>query len=204
MKRMALGAALAIAVAGNAAIAADIPPRTYAPYAAVPAAYSWMGPYLGVNLGYQWGETTNNPTEPSGIFGGLQAGYNFQSGQFVFGIETDIQLSSADDVFAPWKFANPWFGTLRGRAGIAFNNILLFGTGGLAYGSLRGDNLALSESHTNLGWTVGAGVEVGMTPNWSAKVEYLYIDLTDTAYSVTGRDNGLESNLLRFGVNYRF
>ena len=55
-----------------------------------------------------------------------------------------------------------------------------------------------------LGWTVGLGMEVGLTPNWSAKVEYLYIDLTDRSYTVTGTDNGLESNLLRFGVNYRF
>ncbi len=206
MKKTALGVMLAFAVSASAAVAADIPRRTYAPapYASVPAVYSWMGPYVGANLGYQWGETSNNPTEPSGIFGGLQAGYNWQTGQFVFGVETDIQLSSADDVFAPWKFANPWFGTARARAGIAMNNILFFGTGGLAYGGLRADNLGLSETRTGAGWTVGAGMEVGLTPNWSAKVEYLYIDLTDRSFSVTGTNNGLESNLLRFGVNYRF
>jgi outer membrane immunogenic protein len=200
MKRTALGATLAFAVTSGAAIAADIPPRTYAPapYAAVPAFYSWMGPYVGANLGYQWGNTTNNPTNPAGIFGGLQ------TGQFVFGLEGDMQLSSADDVFAPWKFANPWFGTARGRAGIAVNNILFYGTGGLAFGNLRADNLGLSENRTHAGWTVGAGMEVGLTPNWSAKAEYLYFDLTDRGYSVTGVNNGLESSLLRFGVNYRF
>lgn len=168
------------------------------------AVYSWMGPYLGANLGYQWGETTNNPTEPSGIAGGLQAGYNFQSGQFVFGGEADIQLSGAEDTFAPWKFSNPWFGTVRGRAGVAMNNILFYATGGLAYGNLRGEVAGLSENRTALGWTVGLGMEVGLTQNWSAKVEYLYLDLTDRGYTVTGTDNGLESNLLRFGVNYRF
>ncbi len=206
MKKTIFGAGLAVAIATVSAQAADLPRGGYRPYAPPPpmAAYSWMGPYIGVNLGYQWGETTNNPTEPSGIAGGVQAGYNFQSGQFVFGGETDIQLSGAEDTFAPWKFSNPWFGTLRGRAGVAMNNILFYVTGGLAYGNLRGENAGLSENRTALGWTAGLGMEVGLTQNWSAKVEYLYIDLTDRHYTVTGADNGLNSNLLRFGVNYRF
>jgi outer membrane immunogenic protein len=54
------------------------------------------------------------------------------------------------------------------------------------------------------GYTVGAGMEVGFTPNWSAKVEYLYLDLADRGFVVTGTNNGLETSLLRFGVNYRF
>ena len=206
MQKTIFGAGLAVAIATVSAQAADLPRGQYRPYAPPPAmaVYSWMGPYIGANLGYQWGETTNNPTEPSGIAGGLQAGYNFQTGQFVFGGEADIQLSGAEDTFAPWKFSNPWFGTVRGRAGVALNNILFYATGGLAYGNLRGEVGGLSENRTALGWTVGLGMEVGLTQNWSAKVEYLYLDLTDRGYTVTGTDNGLESNLLRFGVNYRF
>ena len=206
MQKTIFGVGLAVAIATASAQAADLPRGQYRPYAPPPAmaVYSWMGPYLGANLGYQWGETTNNPTEPSGIAGGLQAGYNFQTGQFVFGGEADIQLSGAEDTFAPWKFSNPWFGTVRGRAGVAMNNILFYATGGLAYGNLRGEVGGLTENRTGLGWTAGLGMEVGLTPNWSAKVEYLYVDLTDRSYTVTGTDNGLESNLLRFGVNYRF
>jgi outer membrane immunogenic protein len=206
MQKTIFGAGLAVAIATVSAQAADLPRGQYRPYAPPPAmaVYSWMGPYIGVNLGYQWGETTNNPTEPSGIAGGVQAGYNFQSGQFVFGGEADINLSGAEDTFAPWKFSNPWFGTVRGRAGVAMNNILFYATGGLAYGNLRGEVGGLSENRTALGWTVGLGMEVGLTQNWSAKVEYLYIDLADRGYTVTGTDNGLDSNLLRFGVNYRF
>jgi outer membrane immunogenic protein len=202
MKRI-LGAALAATMA-TAAVAADFPRGGY--YAPPPPSriYSWIGPYLGANAGYQWGDVSNNPTSPSGIFGGLQAGYNWQIGQFVFGGETDIQLSSADATFAPWKFSNPWFGTLRGRAGIAFNNVLLFGTAGLAYGTLEAETAGLTESHTNIGWTVGGGVEVGFTPNWSAKAEWLYLDLSESAFSLTAANNGLQTNLLRFGVNYRF
>jgi outer membrane immunogenic protein len=207
MKKALIASGFIAACMAGSASAADLPRGPYqSPYVATPmaVAFSWMGPYIGANVGYQWGSTTNNPTDPSGIVGGLQAGYNFQSGQFVFGAETDIQLSNADDTFAPYKFSNPWFGTVRGRAGYAMNNILFYATGGLAYGGLRGEISGLSEDKTHLGWTAGAGVEVGFTPNWSAKVEYLYVDLADRGYSVTGTNNGLESNLLRFGVNYRF
>jgi len=206
MQKTIFGAGLAVALATVSAQAADLPRGQYRPYAPPPAmaVYSWMGPYLGANLGYQWGETTNNPTDPSGITGGLQAGYNWQTGQFVYGVEADIQLSGSEDTFAPWKFSNPWFGTVRGRAGYAMNNVLFYATGGLAYGSIRGEIGGLSENRTSLGWTAGVGVEVGLTQNWSAKIEYLYMDLTDRSFTVTGTDNGLEQNLVRFGVNYRF
>ncbi len=207
MKKKLISIGLALVVATGAALAADLPrgPATYSPYPSAPfAGYSWMGPYLGVNLGYQWGSTTNNPTKPSGIEGGIQGGYNWQMGQFVFGGETDLQLSAADDVFAPWKFVNPWFGTLRGRAGVAMNNVLVYGTAGLAYGGLRAESSFLTESKTHIGWTAGLGMEVGFTPNWSAKVEYLYVDLSDRSYSLTAVDNGLESSILRLGLNYRF
>ena len=136
----------------------------------------------------------------------MQAGYNFQRGPFVFGIETDIQLSGAEDRFAPWKFSNPWFGTLRGRGGYALNNVMFYGTVGLAYGTLRGRHTftGLSESTTDVGWTIGAGMEVALMGNWTARAEYLYVDLGERPYSLTGTQNGLESSLLRFGVNYRF
>lgn len=204
MKTIYAATAAVMTVAATAAVAADLPRSQ--PYYSQPAplGYNWHGPYVGANLGYQWGKTTNNVTEPDGIAGGVQAGYNFQSGAFVFGGETDIQLSGADDTFAPFKFSNPWFGTLRGRVGYAYNNFLFYGTLGLAYGGLKGETGGLAESKTHIGWAAGGGMEVGLTPAWSAKVEYLYIDLADRAYSVTGTNNGLESNLLRIGVNYRF
>ena len=204
--RRAILRRLVIAVASSAAaVAADSPARSPTTAPAAPAAgYNWAGAYAGVNPGYQWGDTTNNPTNPSGLAGGVQLGYNWQSGAFVFGGETDLQISGADDTFAPWKFSNPWFGTLRGRAGYAVNNVLFYGTLGLAYGGVRGEVVGLSESKTHIGWTAGAGVEVGLNPAWSARAEYLYIDLSDRAYTITGVKNGVESNLLRFGVNYHF
>jgi outer membrane immunogenic protein len=168
--------------------------------------YSWMGPYLGVNLGYAWGSVDNNWTRPSGVAGGVQAGYNFQQGPWVFGFEGDIQATGADDTFAPWKFSNPWFGTVRGRGGYAFSNILVYGTVGLAFGELRANTFGLTESHTNVGWTAGLGAEVrlGSNSNWSAKVEYLYVDLANSNFAITGMSNGYSFGTFRAGVNYRF
>ncbi|MFL6815106.1 MAG: outer membrane protein [Bradyrhizobium sp.] len=168
--------------------------------------HSWARPYLGGNLGYNWGSVDNNPTKPSGFAGGVQAGYNFKmdTSPWVFGIEGDLQATGADDTFAPWKFSNPWFSTVRGRVGFALNNIMFYGTGGLAFGELRGETFGLSESHTNLGWSAGAGAEFGFAQNWSAKIEYLYVDLAESHFTVTGTSNGYRFGTVRAGVNYHF
>ena len=196
-----VGGALAIAIAADAAKAADFPPYT------VPApirSYSWTGPYMGGNLGYLWGNTTRNPTQPSGITGGVRGGYNWQTGAWVFGGEADINLSGASDTFAAWKFSNPWFGTVRARVGYAFSNVLVFASGGFAVGGGHAEIGGLSESKTHTGWTVGGGMEVALTSAWSARVEYLYVDLSDRPYALTGASHGFESSVLRFGINYRF
>jgi outer membrane immunogenic protein len=111
-KTWAGAAALAITLAAGLAGAADFPAGR--PYTAVAPAsgYSWTGPYLGGNLGYQWGSTSGTAGNPSGIAGGVHGGYNWQTGQFVFGGEADISASAASDTFAAWKFSNRWFGTV--------------------------------------------------------------------------------------------
>ena len=202
MKKTGLAIVLAC-VGASPAVAADI--MSGPSYVVAPAAgFVWTGPYIGANLGYQWGSATHTGANPSGVAGGLQGGYNLQMGQFVIGAETDLQLSDADDRFANWKFSNPWFGTLRARGGYAMNNVLFYGTLGLAYGGGKFEpGNGFSDTHTHVGWTAGAGVEVGLTPHWSAKVEYLYIDLSDQRYMLVG-NTGFESSLLRFGANYRF
>jgi len=207
MKRICAAAtcALALGASTGATRAGDLPAAPYysAPYS-VASVYSWMGPYVGGTVGYEWSGVGNNPANPSGLAGGIEGGYNWQSGQIVFGGETDLDLSAANDTFAAWKFSNPWFGTLRARAGYALNNVLFYGTAGLAYGGLTAQMAAQSEGHTLVGFTVGGGMEIGFTPNWSAKVEYLYINLAGSNFVLTGTNNGLQSSVLRFGVNYRF
>ena len=208
MSKSVLRALALIAAAWTmSAQAADLNYGSRAPYTVNQPlnAYSWAGPYLGGNIGYGWGSVDNNPTKPSGFAGGVQAGYNWQqNGPWVFGIEGDIQASGAEQTFAPWKFSNPWFGTLRGRAGYALNNVLFYGTGGLAFGELRGETFGMSESHTNPGWTVGAGAEMAFAPHWSAKIEYLYVDLANSNFIITGASRGLSFGTIRAGVNYRF
>jgi outer membrane immunogenic protein len=204
MKWIAAAAALAGLTAS--AQAADIPYGSRAPYTVNQPlnAWSWAGPYLGGNIGYAWGTVDNNGAKPSDFVGGVQGGYNWQSGPLVFGLEADIQASGANDTFAPWKFSNPWFGTVRGRVGYALNNVLFYGTGGLAFGELRAEGFGVSESRTSTGWTVGAGAEMGLAQNWTAKIEYLYVDLSDSRFAITGMPNGARFGLVRLGVNYRF
>ena len=205
MKRLVVGFAAVVAAGWTAsAEAADL--NYGRPYTVNQPlnAYSWAGPYLGGNLGYEGGSVSNNPAKPTGFVGGIQAGYNFQNGPWVFGVEGDIQAAGADDTFAPWKFSNPWFGTVRGRAGYAFNNILFYGTAGLALGELRAETFGWTESHSTVGWTAGVGAEFGIAPNWSAKIEYLFLDLSSSQFAITGVSNGYSANVVRAGVNYHF
>jgi outer membrane immunogenic protein len=210
MSRGLIGAtALAMSLAAQSALAADLPAAS--PYYQQPvpytAAYSWTGPYLGATLGYQWGSVGGLGNQPNGFIGGIEGGYNWQFGQFVLGAEADLTLSGADDVFAAFKFSNPWFGTVRGRAGYAFNNILVYGTLGFAFGDVEAQSTitGVSQTQTHWGWVGGLGMEVGFTPNWTAKVEYLYVDLSGRVYGLAGLGtHDLDSSILRLGVNYRF
>jgi len=231
MKRIVFSAVALVAAIG-VANAADIrrppPPAAKAPAYVAPL-FTWTGFYLGANLGYGWGSgsgtiTAGGATGPvsgdgNGIFGGLQAGYNWQAGALVFGVETDFQLSagegtlngSAGGVTFTGTTKNEWFGTIRGRLGYAVDRWLFYVTGGGAYShnTLSGTNSlggAFSSSATGWSWTVGGGIEAALVNNWSVKGEYLYIDSPDkipvpTGVAVSGSS---ESHLFRVGVNYRF
>ena len=208
MSKLAFAAVVALAAGMVSAQAADLPYRSRAPYTVNQPlnGYSWAGPYLGGTLGYEWGNVSNTAAKPSGFVGGVTGGYNWQSGNVVFGLEGDIQGSTADDRFASYKYSNPWFGTVRGRIGYAFNNVLIYGTGGLAFGSLDTESVVtgLQQSKTSAGYTVGVGAEVGIYQNWTAKIEYLYVNLSANDYTLTNARNGLDFGTVRLGVNYHF
>ena len=195
------------------AVAGDFPPypQTYPPYpppVAAPLPYvvppRWYGPYGGLNFGYEWGNLEGFSVNPTGLIAGGQLGYNWQNGEFVFGGETDLQLSGTDATFAPYQFSNPWFGTTRGRAGIALGYTLFYATAGIAYGEGKIDSGNLSETNTGLGWTVGAGIEFAFTPCWSIKAEYLYYNLGTQNFQLTGVNSSFSADVLRLGFNYRF
>lgn len=209
MTRFACGG-LALLVLSTAPVAAaDLyrnPPPSPVYSTAPTAAYSWLGPYVGLNAGYGWGEIGPNSTlEPSGFIGGATIGANWQWGSLVFGPEADIMFSGLDDGSASAsKWELDWLGTVRGRVGAAWDRFLPYVTGGLAYGKGVLTTPAFKDDVTHIGWTVGAGVEAAVTQTISAKIEYLYVDLGEKTYGPPGTRAGFDGNLLRAGVNYRF
>ena len=215
------GLALGLLVAAQGARAADlsVAPLYKAPPAAGPA-YNWSGFYLGVNGGGGWGDSHwqgIGRVDTSGGQAGGTAGYNWQFGQGVFGLEGDIDWSgvkgSSDIAGCPGgtcSTSSTWLSTVRGRVGYAFDRFMPYFTGGLAIGDIRAGTPGVpGDSNTNTGWTVGGGVELTLPGNWSAKAEYLHIDLGELNCGTAcgGRPNqnaSLRENVFRAGVNYHF
>lgn len=170
--------------------------------------FSWNGPEIGLLLGYGWG----NASTPAGSFGangwggGAYAGYNFQvAPQFVLGVEGDIQANDMSGSVPGLGVKNTWNATLRGRAGWAYQQFLLYGTGGLALGGLKVSNPVSSDTKTQVGWTIGAGVEAAVTNSITARLEYRYTDLGSSGFSTApGGNVGFTSNQLMLGVGMKF
>ena len=215
-------AALAVAgTLGTAAHAADLPGRMAPPAPAVAAVpvFTWTGFYVGVNAGYGWNTndddvvingTTYEVDDEGGFVGGGQIGYNYQIGSFVVGLETDLQYADigGDNDFAGISNGDDddgnWFGTVRARAGYAFDRALIYATGGLAYGKIS--NGFSASDDTSVGWTLGAGVEYAFTNNLTAKVEGLYVNLEqdDDDLPVIAGSDETEFGMIRAGLNYKF
>lgn len=219
MKRMCLALIGATALSGSAA-AADLPAAP-APYYKAPAfapAYSWTGLYAGINGGGGIGHSTWSSTtgfSPSGGQVGGTLGYNYQFGQGVIGIEGDLDwsgLSGSTSVGCPGGCTtkDSWMSTVRGRLGYAADRVMPYLTGGVAFGDIEASTSGFpGASDTRAGWTIGAGIEFAFAGNWTAKAEYLYVDLGNLNCGlncgVTSSNNvSLSANLIRAGVNYRF
>jgi outer membrane immunogenic protein len=234
--RTIASAALAYVMIGGLAVAADMQmPLAYAPPAPLP---TWAGFYLGLNAGGGIGTADNNFNFASveiplkGAIGGGQLGYNWQFGPMVLGAEADFQGSSmtgsistpcvtpacSTTLTARYSQDLPWFGTVRGRVGYAKAGWLLYATGGYAYGQVNTNASAtagavtaqLSNSQINNGWTVGAGAELLLAPRWSARLEYLYVDLgqANNSYVFPGvatltDSTHVTANVIRAGVNFQ-
>lgn len=194
----------------TAANAADLPVKALPP--PVPICV-WCGWYAGINLGGSWGNdpATYNQTgtpftasatlHPSGGIGGVQAGYNWQQGSFVFGLEGDLDArNNSASVNGLMPFAgnlvdqvnithtDNWLSTARGRVGWAVGNVLLYGTGGVAVGEVDhsytqivtinpAQSLTLSDAVTRTGWTAGGGIDWMALRGVSFGIEYLHVDL---------------------------
>ena len=181
---------------------------------AVASVYNWTGFYLGIVGGGAW-EDANSPRMQGGFVGGT-AGYNWQTGNVVFGIEADGAWAdvnaSATALGITVSSKTEALGTVRGRIGWAVNNVLLYGTGGYAWIdnkiSATAGGVTISESKWHSGWTVGAGVEAFIAPQWSVKGEYLYRSLGgETYFSGLGapvNTGTLNFHTVQVGVNYHF
>jgi outer membrane immunogenic protein len=283
---LALAAAMQPAAAADLAVKAPV----YKAPPPIVAVYNWTGFYIGGNVGYSWGRANtdllgsarvqvfrtagpdlvfdsgpvgaglSNTSNVNGWIGGFQAGYNWQQGSWLFGIEADIQASGErGDQFLSFvipAFVAPlaqgvtpattvtiaaehrlnWFGTLRGRLGVLpTDRFVLYVTGGLAYGELESNYLvtlgalgpvAVGSKTTKAGYVVGAGIEGALWDNWTAKAEYLYMDLgtfdvagasattnllntpsagfnTVTTFNASASTR-FTDNIFRVGLNYHF
>jgi len=195
------------------ASAADLPrremPAKAPPYIA--PIYNWTGFYLGINGGGGFGGGTGFGANASGGMVGGTLGYNWQAGQGVFGLETDLDWTNIKGTGIsgltglPVETKNDYLGTVRGRIGYAWDRVLLYATGGLAYGSIKTTAPFGSASETKAGYTVSGGLEFAVAGPWTAKVEYLYVDLgRGAALPFTGEDSRFRTNIVRAGLNYRF
>src|SRR6516225_7074872 len=228
--------------------AADTSRRLIAKAAPVslPSAVNWTGVYLGLNGGFTFGASdwTDSVTGTSSdnfstlgfVFGGT-VGANFQAGSWVFGAEADGDWanSSGFGTFTTTSTSslcaggcltkNSWLATVRGRAGYAFDRFLAYGTVGAAFGNIQANfsNNPVTTS-TKTGWAIGAGVEYALGFNWSAKAEYLFVDLgsgsctTDCALqnpgglgpnplgppTIPGVIVQFNESIIRAGLNYKF
>jgi len=234
----------ALALLGSVAVAnaADLAMAPVEPAPPIVYAFSWTGFYVGANIGYGFGGDdrvgersdfgSNFPNvdkfELSGVFGGLQGGYNYQMGSFVFGLEADIQAAGIDDDInastgiIDWtgKSELNWFGTVRPRIGFAWDRALIYATGGVAFGGvdykIHADDgfttLDQKNDDTLVGYAVGAGVEYAFTDNWTAKLEYQYVNFGSENVSGTTADGSAvwttvetpDFHSVRLGINYKF
>jgi outer membrane immunogenic protein len=196
---IALTAALLSAGVGRAADVND-------PYGASSYGYgstqgfNWSGLYAGGTLGYGWGESGVADTD--GFVGGLTIGHNWQQGPVVFGLEGDIGYSGVGYSGLVDSYDVDWLGTGRGRIGYAFDRFMFFGTGGFAWTRANYEFGGLEESNNHFGWALGVGAEAAITPQLSAKVDYLHNSFSAETYLNRRLDPTI--NTLRVGLNYQF
>ena len=182
------------------ALAADLRMKAPPPVAPPVMIYNWTGFYIGAHVGGAWVDHDifdpliglGISTDKSGFLGGGQVGFNYQplGSNWVFGVEGDIAWVDIDNnhicpaVAFNCSHNHNWLATVTGRLGYTWDALLLYAKGGAAFAHHEfigpdAFGFLVSESNTRTGWTVGAGLEWGFAPNWSAKVEYNFMDFSN-------------------------
>jgi outer membrane immunogenic protein len=241
MRRQILLASVgAIAFAGSA-FAADLPYRGPPPvYLPPPPIFTWSGLYVGGQIGYAWGNDPINVAivgipvasfndNPKGVIGGAHLGYNLQIAQWVAGLEGTVDGTSVTGrTSAPVVALRSGVtgstrsivqGSIRARLGVAFDRVLIYGTGGAAFAGFQNNYsvgfpsfLAEQDSKTRTGWTVGGGLEYAVTNNWSIRAEYRYSDFgrspdfpfSSITLGTLSATHHLTENQVQAGFSYKF
>jgi outer membrane immunogenic protein len=247
MRKFVVLLALAGLAFGGPAFAADMAAKALPPPPPPPApVYSWTGFYVGGTVGVDWQSSTfNDPVgdiaaapgsvhnDGTSFEAGFTAGYNWQFQSIVLGVEGDWNWANFNKTSPGYFEASPgapatiqsksdWFSTIRGRAGWATGNMLLYATGGVAFVNYsdaaqynyspyfcgQSGGYWSCPSGTATGYTVGGGIEAKLWQNWSFKLEYLYleaptINTTDTTQGAPYSWK-YSANVVRVGANYHF
>jgi outer membrane immunogenic protein len=229
------GLASLMILCGGTAGAADLgSARLLPPAPELPAFYSWTGAYVGVQAGYSWGrDRTRRFLSASGAFlgsssrydidgalGGAQAGFNYQLGAIVLGVEGDVEAvggrGRVRDTGLAGRVQQDWQGSLRGRIGFAFDRFMIFGSGGASFTEfehrLHDPVAGASESAkvSKTGWNIGAGVNFAFTENLILGAEYRYTDYGKVDHAWQGAFAGLtteqepRTQALRASLAYKF
>lgn len=245
IRQILLSAAALTAMAG-VTLAADLPntkaPPVFTP--PPPPVFSWTGFYVGAQIGFQWGNQSAYYTAPAGavmgepglradgVVGGLHVGYNYQVAQFVFGVEGDGEGSSYRgsglDTTGTIRGSihMPVEASVRGRVGWAWDRVLIYGTGGVAFASIQNTSTTVAAGPAVLaaipvgaydsawsgrvGWTAGGGVEYAIDDNWSVRAEYRYTDYGPYNFVLTNTGAGgvlrvhPTDNRVEAGFSYKF
>jgi len=248
MRRQFLLASLGAITLTGSAFAADLTP----PPPPVPI-FTWTGVYLGGQVGYAWGTGDNNlmvldpatgvaivssvAGAPNGVIGGANVGYNLQINQWVLGLEGTVDgtsLSNSATAVLPGFFGKGTVsayttsdiqGSIRGRVGFAWDRLLIYGTGGVAFGGFKtvlnfsgtatpGGPFVTNGnfSSTRVGWTAGGGIQYAITNNWSVRAEYRYTDFGSVREELFGLPSAaffnanrqIRQNQVQVGFDYKF
>ena len=243
LRRILLASVGAVALAGTA-VAAEPPPAPPPIYVPPVPIFTWTGVYVGAQIGYAWGTTDINlgdnfgdfisfSENNNGVIGGAHVGYNLQLSQWVIGLEGDVDGSSLSKTVSNTLVIDNFLvplsasanlnvqGSIRGRLGYAWDRLLLYATGGVAFGGFNGSIDSPfgynSISTTRVGWTVGGGLEYAVTNNWSIRAEYRYTQFGHstvfandafalpiaTAVGASGNIK-FNENRVQVGVSYKF
>jgi outer membrane immunogenic protein len=195
------------------AFAADVVEQPPAPPAAPmeePPLNTWEGPYAGVSVGYGFAGDTSTATgdfDTDGFVGGVFAGYNFQSGMFVYGLEGDAGYSNFTGDDGITEAETSFEGSIRARAGVAVtDDVLLYGTAGGAAQRLEISDPFGSDDNAMLGWTAGAGVDVKLTEQVFGRLEYRYTDFGSEDFNTGSGVQSVESsnNRVSIGLGMKF